>query len=83
MADTEHAESVDPKKIYDRAREVLKAAEESKGSNSLLLSYNPDTERFQFLAIHADPEEVYALLLSGMSALKDIVKDIDIERTLN
>ena len=83
MVEPDTAESVDPKQIYDRAREIIKYMEEHKGSNGLLLTYDPEAEKFQFLAMHADPDEVFGLLLSGMGVLKDLAKDTDKERVLN
>lgn len=83
MVDTEQAENVEPKKIYERAREIIKYMEDRKGCNGLLLTYDPEAEKFQFLAMHADTDEVFALLLSGMSVLRDLAKDTAEERTLN
>lgn len=83
MTDTEHAENVEPQKIYERARDIIKYMEDRKGCNGLLLTYDPEAEKFQFLAMHADPDEIFALLLSGMGVLKDLAKDTNKERTLN
>jgi hypothetical protein len=77
------AEHVDPKKIYDRAREIIKEIEVKPGCNALLLTYDPNAEKFQFLAMHADADEVFALLLSGMGVLKDAADAARQERTLN
>jgi len=77
------AERVDPAKIYDRARELLNELEAKPGCNALLLTYDPNAEKFQFLAMHADADEVYALLLSGLGVLKDAAEATRVERTLN
>jgi hypothetical protein len=77
------AENIDPKKIYDRARELIAYMESREKCNGLLLTYDPDEEKFQFLAMHADLDEVLALLLSGMGVVRETVKDTDGGRTLN
>ena len=58
-------EHIEPEKIFNKARELLAEMEKGKGCNGLLMTYDPEAEKFQFLAIHADAEEVMALLLSG------------------
>jgi hypothetical protein len=76
-------EYLEPEKIYTKARELLSEMEKSKGCNGLLLTYDPEAEKFQFLAIHADAEEVMALLLSGMGVMRETIRDTNPNRTLN
>jgi hypothetical protein len=83
MDKTEGAENIDPQKVFGRAIDIITALEHSKNGNGLLITYDPDAEKFQFLAMHADPEEIRALLLSAMGILKDIVEDTDEGRVLN
>ena len=76
-------EYLEPEKIYTKARELLSEMEKSKGCNGLLMTYDPEAEKFQFLAIHADAEEVMALLLSGMGVMRETIRDTNPNRTLN
>ena len=79
----DEAENVDPEKIFTKARELLAEMEKGEGCNGLLLTYDPEAEKFQFLAIHADAEEVMALLLSGMGVVREAIKNTSPDRTLN
>lgn len=83
MDKPEEVENIEPQKIFARAIELITELEHSKNGNGLLLTYDPDAEKFQFLAMHADTEEVYALLLSGMGVVRDAIKDVSNDRTLN
>lgn len=76
-------EYLEPEKIFTKARELLAEMEKSKGCNGLLMTYDPEAEKFQFLAIHADAEEVMALLLSGMGVVRETIKDTSPDRILN
>jgi len=76
-------ENIEPERIFTKARELLSEMEKSEGCNGLLLTYDPEAEKFQFLAIHADAEEVMALLLSGMGVMRQTIKDTNPNRTLN
>lgn len=76
-------EHIEPDKIYIKAREIISEMEKSKGCNGLLMTYDPEAEKFQFLAIHADAEEVMALLLSGMGVMRETIRDTNPNRTLN
>lgn len=76
-------QNIEPKKIFDKAREVIADMEKGKDCNGILLTYDPDAETFQFLAINADPQEVLALLLSGMGVVREDLKNINPDRTLN
>jgi len=76
-------ENIEPEIIFTKARELLSEMEKSEGCNGLLLTYDPEAEKFQFLAIHADAEEVMALLLSGMGVMRQTIKDTNPNRTLN
>lgn len=79
----DNAENIDPKKVFDKARELIGEMEKNNGCNGLLLTYDPDAEKFQFLAIHSDTEEVLALLLSGMGVVRESIRDTNPDRTLN
>ena len=81
MDDTD--ENVEPEKIFTKARELLSEMEKGKGCNGLLMTYDPEAEKFQFLAIHADAEEVMALLLSGMGVMRETIKNTSPDRILN
>ena len=76
-------ENIEPERIFAKARELLSEMEKSEGCNGLLLTYDPEAEKFQFLAIHADAEEVMALLLSCMGVMRQTIKDTNPNRTLN
>ena len=76
-------EYLEPDKIYVKAREIISEMEKSKGCNGLLLTYDPEAERFQFLALHADAEEALALLLSGMGVIQQTIKDTNPNRTIH
>lgn len=76
-------EHIEPEKIFTKARELLDEMEKGKGCNGLLMTYDPEAEKFQFLAIHADAEEVMALLLSGMGVVRETIKDTSPDRILN
>ena len=76
-------EHIEPEKIFTKARELLAEMEKGKGCNGLLMTYDPEAEKFKFLAIHADAEEVMALLLSGMGVMRQTIKDTNPNRTLN
>ena len=76
-------EYLEPEKIFTKARELLAEMERSKGCNGLLMTYDPEAEKFQFLAIHADAEEVMVLLLGGMGVVRETIKDTSPDRILN
>lgn len=52
-------------------------------SHGLLLAYDPEREAFQMVAINSDAEEVTALVLSCLATIRQTLKDLDEDRTLN
>lgn len=79
----EGAQNISPEEVYKKARELLAELEKQERSNGLLIAYNPDTEKFQFLSLNADVEEIFALLLGGMGMIKKTIVDMQSDRTLN
>lgn len=76
-------EHIPETKIFDRAREIIADMEKANNCNGIILTYDPDAEKFQFLAMNADPEEVLALLLSGMGVVRNELLNVSPDRTIN
>lgn len=78
------SESIDPAEVFAKAREMLDRMEELDGKgNALLLTYDSESEAFQMLSMHADIDEVKALILSCIATMKQLVDSTQADRTLN
>lgn len=70
--------------VIQKAHDIISHMEEIKTKgNALLLAYDSDKEQFQMLAINADFEEISALVLSCVAAMKIQIKDMSPDRTVN
>jgi hypothetical protein len=79
----EQAEGMSALDTFNKAQEMLDNIQATKSCRGIMVTYDPNTEKFQFIVMQADPEEVFQLLISGMEALKSVVDDTSDDRILN
>ena len=79
----EAAECLGMEKTFDRAKEMIEEIKGSETCRGVMLTYDPEKNRFQFIVLQAEHEEVFELLINGMQALKAIMEDTSDDRTLN
>jgi len=68
---------------FDKARDMITEMQASETCRGIMLTYDPENQRFQFIVMQADSDEVFELLINGMQALKSIMEDTSDDRTLN
>lgn len=85
----DHETPLTQDQAFSKAHELLKVMQgnthddgKAKG-NAVLLAYDPEREAFQMVSINADPEEIMALVLGCFATVKNALKNISEDRTLN
>ena len=74
---------------FIKAHELLTDLQQRKNDDNkikghaLLLAYDPERESFQMVAINSDAEEVTALVFSCLATIRESLKSIAEDRTLN
>ena len=74
---------------FEKAQELIKEIRDNNDddgktkSHALLLVYDPEREAFQMVAINSDADEVVALVLSCLATVRQSLKDVSEDRTLN
>jgi hypothetical protein len=79
----ESSECLSGPSTFDKAREMVGEVQASETCRAIMLTYDPEKQKFQFIVMQADHEEVFELLINGMQALKSVMQDTSSDRTLN